>query len=211
MSFILDALRKSDAERQRKSTPGFADIPDARDRRQSPRWVWVVGGLLAVNLVVLAVVLFRPDSAPPAAVPASEQATAANANDGAGADRSFSEFVAEAKRSRPEPVRQSAAPPRRAIDETEPAATPVERPAAGRISQTYSTFNSLRADGTLQLPDLHLDIHVYSDQPADRFVFINMKKYKENSTLTEGPGVREITPDGVVLEHAGTAFLLPRD
>jgi general secretion pathway protein B len=61
------------------------------------------------------------------------------------------------------------------------------------------------------LPDLHLDIHVYSDQPADRFVFINMKKYKENSTLTEGPGVREITPDGVVLEHAGTAFLLPRD
>jgi general secretion pathway protein B len=166
---------------------------------------------LAVNLVVLAVVLLRPDSAPPAAVPASNQATAANSNGAAAVDSSFADFVAEAKRSRPEPVRQSAAPPRQSMDEAEPAATPVERPAAGRISQTYSTFNSLRADGTLQLPDLHLDIHVYSDQPADRFVFVNMRKYKENATLSEGPDVREITPDGVVLEHAGTAFLLPRD
>ena len=65
--------------------------------------------------------------------------------------------------------------------------------------------------GLLQLPDLHLDIHVYSNIPEDRFVFVNMSKYKERGTLDEGPVVREITPDGVILEYLGTGFLLPRE
>jgi general secretion pathway protein B len=60
------------------------------------------------------------------------------------------------------------------------------------------------------LPELHLDIHVYSEQPAERFVFINMSKYKEDGTLAEGPVVKEIVPEGVVLEHRGTRFLMSR-
>ena len=63
----------------------------------------------------------------------------------------------------------------------------------------------------MQLPDMHLDIHVYSGQPNDRFVFVNMTKYKEGATLTEGPRITEITPDGVVLDYFGTRFLLPRE
>ncbi len=73
------------------------------------------------------------------------------------------------------------------------------------------TFQQVVADGTLTLPDLHVDIHVYSEVAADRFVFINMAKHKEGSRLAEGPLVKEITPDGVVLSHNGTTFLLPRD
>jgi hypothetical protein len=38
-----------------------------------------------------------------------------------------------------------------------------------------------------------------------------MSRYKENATLVEGPEIREITPDGVILEHIGTRFLLPRE
>ncbi|NOR67834.1 MAG: GspB domain-containing protein, partial [Woeseiaceae bacterium] len=63
----------------------------------------------------------------------------------------------------------------------------------------------------LVLPDLHLDIHVYSDQPAERFVFVNMNKYREQARLAEGPLVKEITPEGVILEHLGNGFLLPRE
>ena len=47
--------------------------------------------------------------------------------------------------------------------------------------------------------------------PGDRFVFINLNKQTEGSRLAEGPIVEEITPDGVVLNHNGTSFLLPRD
>ena len=73
------------------------------------------------------------------------------------------------------------------------------------------TFDELRLEGALQLVDLHIDIHVYAEEPAERFVFINMNKHTENSTLAEGPVVKEITTDGVVLEHQGNTFLLPRE
>jgi len=38
-----------------------------------------------------------------------------------------------------------------------------------------------------------------------------MNKHKEGSRLAEGPLVREITPEGVILNQNGTSFLLPRD
>jgi len=69
----------------------------------------------------------------------------------------------------------------------------------------------LRLNGSLQLPDLRIDIHVFSDKPDDRFVFINMVKHREQSQLAEGPVVREITTDGVILQHQGRTFLLPRE
>jgi len=65
------------------------------------------------------------------------------------------------------------------------------------------------ASGTA-LPDMHLDIHVYAPKPADRFVFVNMRKYTEGQALKEGPTLERITPDGAVLNHHGLRFLLPR-
>jgi len=73
------------------------------------------------------------------------------------------------------------------------------------------TIHELRADGRVTLPELHVDIHVYSEVPEDRFVFINMNKHNEGSRLIEGPLVEEITTDGVVLSQNGTLFLVPRD
>ena len=98
-----------------------------------------------------------------------------------------------------------------------PATQTMQLPAApapaGATTNTAAlpTFHEVIANGSIVLPDLHLDIHVYSDAPEDRFVFINMSKQREQSRLSEGPVVTEITPDGVVLEHRGTSFLLPRD
>ena len=59
-------------------------------------------------------------------------------------------------------------------------------------------------------PELHLDIHVHSAKSAERFVFVNMRKYVEGQSLNEGPTVERITADGVVLNHHGLRFLLPR-
>ena len=57
---------------------------------------------------------------------------------------------------------------------------------------------------------MRLDIHVYSHNPAERFVFVNMRKYVEGQVLTEGPTVERITPEGAVLNQRGLRFLLPR-
>lgn len=91
---------------------------------------------------------------------------------------------------------------------TETVSAPPPRPT---VTDGLPTFNELRAQGQLQLPDLHIDIHVYSGNPADRFVFVNMSKYREKERLTEGPVLEEITPDGVVLDYVGKTFLLPRE
>ena len=78
MSFILDALRKSEIERQRQSGPSMAEFPVAREDRRLPVALVVIGFLLAVNLgVVLFFLLFDDAAAPsPAAEPAATSAAA---------------------------------------------------------------------------------------------------------------------------------------
>ena len=224
MSFILDALKKSDAERQKRSTPGFADIPVSRDRKTPPRWLWVVGGLLAVNLVAVVFLLVRPDTpraadgSPPSEriVPPVDEAR-----------RPFADIVAEARQKAEQSPATAVRPDSRpgAAIAARSAPAPGEQDIAANVAETppadapneanapvpTNTFESMRAEGTLALPDLHLDVHVYSEQSAERFVFINTRKYRENETLTEGPTVRHISPEGVVLEHRGNVFLLPRE
>ena len=55
MSFILDALRKSDAERQRAVTPGLSDVRYATRRSKRNIWLPILVAVLAANAVFLAV------------------------------------------------------------------------------------------------------------------------------------------------------------
>lgn len=202
MSFILDALRKSEAERKRHDTPGIASIPESRPRERNLRWQWIVGGLLLVNFIAVVGLMLDTDDAPPVEPVAALKATTEQS-----APETFSEIVRAAKQSTPQAAETSTGEDQA---ESPPPALPVTRAQKPTV-EALPTFDQLRVDGILQLPDLHLDIHVYSGQPANRFVFVNMSKYKEGSTLAEGPTVREIAPDGVILEYRGRRFLLPRE
>ena len=51
MSFILDALKKSEADRQQQGGSDFANIPAGSESPGAPRWLWGLGLLLAVVLV----------------------------------------------------------------------------------------------------------------------------------------------------------------
>ena len=57
---------------------------------------------------------------------------------------------------------------------------------------------------------MQLDIHAWAEDPAERFVLINLRRYREGDQLQEGPLVRQIRPEGVVLEYDGTLFSLSR-
>jgi general secretion pathway protein B len=63
----------------------------------------------------------------------------------------------------------------------------------------------------VSLPPLRLELHAFSEQPRDRFVFINGRKYVEGERLIEGPQVVSIEPRGAVLSHAGQRFRLVPD
>ena len=211
MSFILDALKKSEAERQQQNAPGIASIPEGGGSRTASKWVWIIGVLLIANLAAFAYIMLKPGS---------EESPAGQ---GQAATTGPLDTPAESSEKAPEPASEQpsqtvvqsspAAPVETAREEpaTQPAPREREPVSVPSVADGLASFNELRAQGVLQLPDLHLDIHVYSGTPAERFVFVNMSKYTENATLAEGPTVREITPDGVVLDYLGTPFLLPRE
>ena len=78
MSFILDALKKSENERKRHIGPSLADVQVNRRERNRPWWVVAVAGLLVVNIGVLAAVLMRdtPEVQPTLSAPAASVAQA---------------------------------------------------------------------------------------------------------------------------------------
>jgi general secretion pathway protein B len=227
MSFILDALKKSESDRQQQNSPDMMQVPAGSDKSSSSHWLWIVGILLLTNVVVLSYVILRPGTPDIATTPAAVENHQALPDDTKTVDAEpFRDLVANARRDQTEagsPPAVETAPQSRAI-EAPPAAAPVPvstqpdsaatikrtAPPPSRYQDVYKTFNQVRFDGSVRLPDLHLDIHVYNDNPGDRFVFINMNKYKEHATLNEGPAVAEIVPEGVILEFSGTRFLLPR-
>ncbi|MDH3265660.1 MAG: general secretion pathway protein GspB [Gammaproteobacteria bacterium] len=199
MSFILDALKKSETERQQQAGAEFSSVPSSPGNAQSFKWLWILALLLLVNVVVLIGVLMRPDKVAPevaivAPMPKSELPVSTD---------SFEEKIAAASQNQPAP-----------LQDIETAAAPLQsttRLAIARNRPRVLTIDEVRVNGSLQMKDLHLDIHVFSEDAAERFVFINMTKYREQSQLDEGPRVIEITPGGVVLEHEGVTFLLPRE
>lgn len=205
MSFILDALKKSETERQEQTGAEFSNVPSSSGEPQSFRWLWILALLLLVNVIVLFGILLRDDEATDVAAPVErtpvEQSQPASS--------SFEDRVADARQNQPATDTTTAEPPTSQSANTAPVEAPPQAVAQSR--PRLMTIDELRLNGTLQLPELHIDIHVYAEDPAERFVFINMKKQRENSQLDEGPVVAEITTDGVILKHQGSTFLLPRE
>jgi len=205
MSFILDALKKSETERQEQTGAEFSNVPSSSGEPQSFKWLWILALLLLVNVIVLFGILLREDEAPDTPTPV-EQTPVEQSQP---ASSSFEDRIAEARQNQPAPDTKTAE-----SSPSQPASTaPVEAPpqTVAQSGPRLMTIDELRLNGTLQLPELHVDIHVYAVDPAERFVFINMKKHRENSQLDEGPVVAEITTDGVILKHQGSTFLLPRE
>ena len=246
MSFILDALKKSENERQRQVGPSLADVQVGQRRNNKPWWAVAVGALLVVNLGVLIVVLMRDGDArsnTPQAAAESSTADTSGTDARAGTQMPLPASASRMPRGNPTLNAPTSSAGRSLADEAgsgeagvvldsdpqlsaaanvpegPPLVRPIDAPAVAPAAirpqtQTESeevlpTQMDLAAGGTV-LPEMHLDIHVYSARPADRFVFVNMQKYTEGQALKEGPTLERITTEGAVLNHRGMRFLLPR-
>jgi general secretion pathway protein B len=75
MSFILDALKKSETDRQRQNGPALFEVRVAPPRNGLPLWAIGLAALLAVNLVIVAWVLLRRPAAPEGAATAQVAAS----------------------------------------------------------------------------------------------------------------------------------------
>jgi general secretion pathway protein B len=223
MSFILDALKKSESDRQRQSGPALFEVKVAPRRPGLPAWAVAIAVLFFVNLGIVLWILLRkpapqpapvaqrllavvPASAPPVtaapAPPASTASTSTPAAPPPAVTPAAMEGVAEA---------QGPAAPAANPDDYAPATDAVD--SFGHVRRGTASGVPLyqQVAAATQLPQLRLDLHAYAARPEDRWVIINMHKLHEGDSSPEGVHVETISPEGVVLSYQGTRFLLPRD
>jgi general secretion pathway protein B len=218
VSFILDALRKSEHERQRSALPGLAQVPLATPPPQMPRWAFVVIGVLLAAVLVLGGAWWQSTRAPvelaasrmvERPVPLPTPTVGSRPASTAPAER-----AATQRTSPPEPANRAndsglataAAPTSTATSTEEPRFA--DSPAGTRADEpVLPSVVALLAQG-VSLPELRLELLAFREQPRDRFVFINGRKYVEGDRLIEGPQLQSIAPTGAVLVYAGRRFLL---
>ena len=219
MSYILDALKKADHERT------LGDVPDLetahwgeRRRRRTVRWVWVVAALLLVNGALLAVLLGHntgvqqqgasrriAEELPVSPVPKTETAAIQPS-------RKIKQprepvYVPPVVRTPASSVQQAPAPAVTAPSSyyaPQPVTTTVA--PAGSSGVQYWGDLPLEFRSSLTLP--HIDIHVYDDDPARRFILVDLQKYREGETLESGAVVEEINETSIQLNYQGTRFVV---
>jgi len=222
MSYILEALKKADRERN------LGDVPDlesahwgVRKTPNSSRWPWVVAILLLFNAALLIYML--GDDVPEA----DDQAGGVNKSSTDAPARTATAARAPLQRlpnserkpslslrpkvNYPAPLPVAPVPKARAVPAKEPASGTrvVESPTPLPVSDSESQLPewgelSLEFRSGFTLP--HIDVHVYAEEPARRFVLIDLKKYREGDSLANGAVLEKIGPGSIQLFYQGTHF-----
>jgi general secretion pathway protein B len=219
MSYILEALKKADHERALGSVPDL-ETPHWGARRPSRnyRWLWVVGALLLVNGVLLAFLLGRgtDDDEPRVVAPAASSSVAqpdlpvVPVTPVPGAGTTIVTRPRNVIQPIPEPVQparvtQASEPlPAETAPVSMPAAAP--QPAARPRQQGVQLWSDLSLEFRSSFPLPHIDVHVYADKPARRFILVELQKYREGDTLESGAVIEKILPHGLQLYYQGTRF-----
>jgi len=182
MSYILEALRRSQAERERGQVPGLNAQPSALaalpTQRDAPPWRWLLpAGLLGLALVALAAWFWRAPAAPASPLPAVVVGAAPT--------------PAVIPSPTPLPVVVSAPPL--------PAAAAVALPSASTPAPRAVRLADLSAEQRRELPPLDMGGSVWSESSLSRFVIINGQVVREGDTAALGVTVDRIGPKAVWL------------
>lgn len=232
MSFILDALKKSEAERRQGEVPKLQNEPYSPPPRRRPLWPLLLALALLLNGVILGWWLFAGDdaSAPPVEVasPASHAAlpeprppaTAAPPRTLDPAPAAEPEVVTEVIEEVPvRPAAPTAKPAPAKIVEKKSPVRPAKAPpstavkpkvaAVAAAAESFPTVAELPGNVRSSLPRLDLQLHFFTPDPERRLVRLNGVNLREGGSSGDGLSVVEITADGVRLAYSGNRFFLP--
>lgn len=227
MSYILDALRKSDAERRRGVVPTLASVPLAAAAAEPPALVF--HGLSALLLLVAAGVLIawlRPWSPAPAVealvadqpsaarqvVPAVVPAAPAQREADLSHQESLSVTVSAVAPDSPAPRRKlataAAAATRNPTDIRPTSRSAAASAGMGPPDNAAPVMASADLPAALrqQLPPMSIAVHAYSAAPRDRLVSINGRMLREGDSLAPDLRLEQITPDGMIFAYRGYRF-----
>jgi general secretion pathway protein B len=183
MSFILDALKKSETDRQRQSGPSLFEVKVAPPRRTLPVWAAAIAVLLGINVIVISWMLLRhPATQQPAAAGRGSDAAARGSGgavplaapgdraesagerpdtaSGPGAVASPAGSGTDEARAATSPLTANAAP---ASPAAEPPAASSSQPATASSSQTSARNSSQALTSSSRGPAV-----THSDNDADQ-------------------------------------------
>jgi general secretion pathway protein B len=226
MSYILDALKRAEAERTRQAdtTPGqtapSGPVVWADPARGPllPAWAWAVAGV-GVTVAALAAwqwsgsgserappPIATPDltmSAPsPVSIPA--RTPAAPTEPAPPTATAPEPRPAATKKPKPAESPRREDPPRSAAAT---ATTPADTPAPQTVRVTG--IAALPPDLRSALPSLAFGGSVYSSAPTQRLLIINGQVFHEGDALGSGASLDEIGPRGAVLRFKGQRYEVP--
>ncbi len=217
MSYILEALKKSDQQRQRDATPTLTAAQATVVVEKRSRLVYY--GLLAMVLLGAGVAIgwWHPWQAEPsvhkaesiaARLPILRQTAPAMMN-------GVPETTGNTAKLLPAPNAIHAAQPAPMINakpaeisETHIASAPVlpAAPSGAEQEQRAIPMSELPPAIRQEIPSITIEVHAYSDTPARRLVSINSRILHEGESLTPALKLEQITPDGVIFTYKGYRF-----
>jgi general secretion pathway protein B len=217
MSYILEALRRSQAERERGRVPGLdAQLATSQDASKAPRTgvpVWWLGAGLGVGLLVaVAAAAWRfgspaPAPAPalavlpavvPAVVPAAPEAAPA-----AVPSPSLPVVVSAPVVAPPKVSAPAAAPPVAPATPRTPAAGPAgAEPRAVPLAE-------LTAEQRREMPPMAIGGSIWSENAASRFVMVNGQVVHEGEPAGPGVTVERIGQKAAVLRWRDLRIEVP--
>lgn len=211
MSYILEALKKAEAERRLGATPtlhagaleGAATPAGAAARRP----LVAVVAVMALVIAGLAAVVWRqaddrvaPVAATPVAVapvavvpPAPAPVVASKAPDPA---------VVAAPAPKPAVVATPAPPPPVVAPAVTPEPTPAREPEDGAIQALRDLPEPIRR----AIPTYSMDGYMYSPNPADRLVLIDKVLRREGEEVAPGLVLEKLLPKGAVFTFRGYRY-----
>ena len=234
MSLILEALRRSEAERKRGKAPSLLDGAPTPRPRERPLWPIAAAGLALGLLIAAGAAWWMPRQPPPMPTPAPTPSVVPSAVPYAVATPA-PPVAAPAPPPSPAPTAKAtpapapppvaieqpvAAPPEVPVVPTAPPSVPTPPAAAIAPSPSITDpllgpatgdlpINELPASTRAALPPLRLSMHVFNDDGTQRFAIVDGTRLREGDSMGEVQ-VLEIRRDGLRLAWQGRTLWLPR-
>lgn len=217
MSFILDAIKKSDRQRQRGAAPTLLSVPAAIvEPRQPPGFFFLMAAavVLSAGIAIGWLRPWQPEKVTPAQAPAPTPASAQPVElipRPLPAAALPLQREAE-RRPEPEPPRSAArtqeqvpGAPRKAAPSPN-AENLAAVPAEGAPVQRVMELRDLPLALQREIPEMRVSVHAYSPKPEARIVSINDRLLHEGDILAAGLSLQEITPDGMIFGYKEYRF-----
>lgn len=229
MSYILEALKKSQAERQLGELPSI-HAPQvqlhagaaAHGARRGPVWLALGGVSLAVAAALLLWQPWQAGAAAPASSPAPAPAPAVAAVPApavlaqavpaplpapvAAAPVHHARPVAEPPQESPGQAPPAAPAPVPAAAPPVPVPAPAPAPAA---EEAVPAMRDLPEPIQRQIPAVAIGGYIYSKNPADRLLLIDKVLRHEGEELAPGLVLEKLQPKGAIFSFKGYRYRVP--